>query len=364
MRFALMFIGNHYNPKGILGLIKKHPVIYVPLIFLFFMAIIYFAILATPLIQKNSNMIVSIQSGASLHEIAVQLQAQNIIDDPTRFILASKMMLKGRKMRAGRFNLKRAANYYELIKTLCDWDIETVRVTIPEGLRVREIALLLQNQIGVSAEEFVQKALDRNFAHEMGIDANTLEGYLFPDSYDFLEGDSPEYVIYRMVSRFREVVNDSVRTEIRKTGRTLHEIMILASIVEGECQVNRERPIVASIYYNRLRKGMRLESCPTIQYIIPDGPRRILRADLKIDSPYNTYQHYGLPPGPVNNPGWMSIQAAIHPANTKYLFMVANGDSTHTHTFSVNYEDHLSAKKKLQKQRQLNKQSTDKDYVN
>ena len=356
--------GKTKNNTSLLGYFRKHPVFYPPLIILFFGAIVYFAILATPLNQRNSKMIVSILPGASLYEIAAQLEHQNIIDNQVRFTLAARMMLKGKSMRAGRFNLKRAANYYELIKTLCDWDIETVRVTIPEGLRAREIALLLQKRIGVSADGFVQKAMDRNFTHEMGIEADNLEGYLFPDSYDFLEGDSPEYIIHRMVSRFKEVVNDSVRAEIRQTGRSLHEIIILASIVEGECQVNFERPIVASLYYNRLRKRMRLESCPTIQYIIPDSPRRILRTDLKINSPYNTYQHYGLPPGPVSNPGWKSIRATIRPAKTKYLFMVANGDSTHTHTFSINYDDHLTAKKKLQKQRQLNKQSTDKDYIN
>jgi len=352
------------NKASHLSVFRKHPVIYPLLIILFFGAIVYFAILATPLVQRNSTMIVSIQSGASLHAIAAQLEQLNIIDNQTRFILAARMMLKGKAMRAGRFNLKRAANYYELIKTLCDWDIETVRVTIPEGLRVREIARLLEKRLGIPAAGFLEKALDPNFTHELGIAANSLEGYLFPDTYDFLEGDSPEYVIQRMVSRFREVVNDSVRAVIRQTSRSLHEIIILASIVEGECQVNFERPIVASIYYNRLRKRMRLESCPTIQYIIPDSPRRILRSDLKIDSPYNTYQHYGLPPGPVSNPGWKSIQAAIHPAQTKYLFMVSNGDSTHTHTFSTNYIDHMNAKRKSDKKTERDKQPTEKDYVN
>jgi len=347
----------------LLDFIRNHSQVYWPLIALFLLAIVYFAMLTTPLNLRNSNRVVTIQSGASLQEIATYLQIQDIIDNRGRFILATKMMLKGRKLRAGRFNLKRASNYYELIKTLSDWEIETVRVTIPEGLRAHEIAILLEKRTGISSEGFIKKVMDPNFTHELGIDADNLEGYLFPDSYDLLEGDSPDYVIHRMVGRFKEVVNDSVRAEIKRTGYTLHQIITLASIVEGECQVNFERPIVASLYYNRLRKRIRLESCPTIQYIIPDSPRRILISDLKINSPYNTYRHYGLPPGPVSNPGWKSIQAAIHPAKTRYLYMVSNGDSTYTHTFTSNYNEFLAAKRKLQNIRKQNKLDADKDYV-
>lgn len=361
---VLRFKKNTKKFDNWLDFIRKHPQIYLPLIALFFLAIVYFVILATPLNLHNSNIVITIPQGASLHEITAYLEHLNIINNQSRFILATKLMLKERDLRAGRFNLKRASNYYELIKTLSDWEVETVRVTIPEGLRAREIAKILEKRIGISADGFMKKVMDPNFTHELGIAANNLEGYLFPDSYDLLENDSPEYVIHRMVGRFKELVNDSIRLEIKRTGYTMHQIVTIASIVEGECQVNFERPIVASIYYNRLRKRVRLESCPTIQYIIPDSPRRILRSDLKIESPYNTYQHYGLPPGPVSNPGFKSIQAAINPAKTKYLYMVSNGDSTYTHTFTSSYEEFLTAKKKLQKIRAQNKQTVEKDYIN
>jgi len=334
------------------------------MILLFLIAIVCSAILMTPLNLSNSSQIITIQPGASVHEVATLLSEKGIINNPERFVMATKMMRKDRKLRAGRFDVKRAFNYYELIKTLSDWEVAMVLVTIPEGLRAREIAKLLENQIGIPADDFMKKVMDSNFTHTLGIEANNLEGYLFPDSYDLLEGDSPEYVIRRMVERFKEVVNDSVQAEIRRTGYTLHQIITLASIVEGECQVNFERPIVASIYYNRLRKRIRLEACPTIQYIIPDSPRRILRKDLNIDSPYNTYRYYGLPPGPVCNPGFKSIQAAIYPAKTDYLYMISNGDSTYTHTFTANYEEFLDAKRKLQKIRAQNKLIADEDYIN
>ncbi|HPI27128.1 MAG TPA: endolytic transglycosylase MltG [Candidatus Marinimicrobia bacterium] len=341
----------------------KRPLVYIPLI-IFFIVILYLAILVTPLSSSNTNQVITIKPGTNVQEVSELLYEKGIIKYPKRFILATKMMGKERKLCAGRFDLYGAINYYELIKTLSDLESVTVRVTIPEGLRAREIARLLENQIGISADDFMQKVMDSRFTHQLGVEANNLEGYLFPDSYHFIVGDSPENVISRMVERFWEVVNDSVQAEIRRTGYTLHQIITLASIVEGECQVDFERPLVASLYYNRLRRRIRLEACPTIQYIIPDSPRRILRQDLKIDSPYNTYLHYGLPPGPVCNPGFKSIKAAIYPAKTKYLYMVSNGDSTYTHTFTANYEEFLAAKRKLQKIRTQDKLVASEDYIN
>ncbi|MFH1212457.1 MAG: endolytic transglycosylase MltG [Candidatus Neomarinimicrobiota bacterium] len=329
---------------------------------LILLTIVYLVVLKTPINLANHNRVISIHSGASLHEIADQLQREDIIRSSKRFTLATCLMLKARKLRAGRFNLKRANNYYQLIMTLAKWDIVTVRVTIPEGLRIHEIAALLAARLGISTDVFIQKAMDPNFTHKLGIPADNLEGYLFPDSYDFIEGDSPEFIIRRMIERFKSVVSEDIMAEIQRSGRTLHQIVIMASIIEGECQIDFERPIVASLYYNRLRKRIRMESCPTIQYILPDSPRRILRTDLKIDSPYNTYKHYGLPPGPVSNPGFKSILAAIRPAKTKYIYMVSNGDSTHT--FTTNYDDFLIAKKRLKLFRAQKNQTTDKDLIN
>jgi UPF0755 protein len=125
----------------------------------------------------------------------------------------------------------------------------------------------------------------------------------------------------------------------------MNEVLTLASIIEGEAMVDTEMPIISSVYHNRLRRGMPLQADPTIQYIIPDGPRRLLYRDLKIDSPYNTYLYAGLPPGPINNPGVHAIRAALLPAESKYIYFVANGDGTHS--FSENYSQHLRAKKRF-----------------
>jgi len=206
---------------------------------------------------------------------------------------------------------------------------------------------LLANQLSFTAEEFMQYLNDKTLLQQLGIQSPSLEGYLFPDTYDFIDMDGPPTVIRRMVNHFFQIIDDSLLNEITASKRSLHAVLTLASIIEGECLVDEERPIVASVYLNRLRRRMRLESDPTIQYILPDGPRRLLNSDIEIDSPYNTYRRRGLPPGPINNPGLKSILAAIRPANTNYLYMVAVGDGTHS--FTHDYDEFLKAKRHFQR---------------
>jgi len=148
-----------------------------------------------------------------------------------------------------------------------------------------------------------------------------------------------------LIHEFRRNVTDSLERQISEKGWTLHQIITLASIIEGEAMVDSERAIVSAVYHNRLKSGILLQADPTIQYIIPDGPRRLLNKDLAIDSPYNTYRYIGLPPGPVNNPGIKSILAALNPAAVEYIFFVAKGDGTHI--FSKTLNQHLNAKSKF-----------------
>jgi UPF0755 protein len=145
------------------------------------------------------------------------------------------------------------------------------------------------------------------------------------------------------------MVHDSLKTRAEEIGWTLNQALTLASIIEGEAMVDTEMPLISSVYHNRLDIGMPLQADPTIQYIIPDGPRRLLYRDLEIDSPYNTYKYKGLPPGPINNPGIRAIKAALYPADTDYLYFVANGDGTHS--FSENYSQHRRAKRRFDEYR-------------
>jgi UPF0755 protein len=157
-----------------------------------------------------------------------------------------------------------------------------------------------------------------------------------------------------MVQEFWRQIPDSAEQRARELGMTLHEIITLASLVEGEAMVDSERAMIAGVYRNRLRRGMRLQADPTIQYIIPDGPRRLLKKDLQIESPYNTYLHAGLPPGPINNPGRKSIEAALYPRDVPYLYFVARGDGSHV--FSVTMSQHVQAKRAFDRVRRQVKQ--------
>ena len=192
------------------------------------------------------------------------------------------------------------------------------------------------------------------FLSKNGIEASSLEGYLFPDTYFFFEGDTPKSVLSHLVSKYKEFWNQTYRNRAAKLNMNENQVVTLASIIEGEAIYNSERGKISGVYHNRMKIGMKLQADPTIQYIIPDGPRRLLNRDLRIESPYNTYLNYGLPPGPINSPGKNSLVAALYPEENDFLFFVATGDGYHT--FTTNENDHNKAKRKLQKlRRQLKK---------
>jgi len=310
---------------------------------------LYIVVLTGPVEYRTR--FVHIPEGFSAKRIALLLEKEGVIKDKDQFLLATRLLFRSKSLKAGKFELKGVRNLFELILKLSSPSPYYIKVTIPEGATSRHIAQIVEHRLGIRKEDFLNKVSDKNLLIKYGINSPSLEGYLFPDTYFFGEADSAERVIEVMVDRFFEVVNDSIRKEIRKKGMNLNQVLTLASIVEGECKFDFERPIVASLYLNRLKGGMRLEADPTIQYIIPDGPRRLYSKDLKIDSPYNTYKYRGLPPGPVNNPGMRSILAVLNPAKTDFLYMVANGDGTHT--FTKDYNEFLKAKRNLQRLRKL-----------
>jgi len=190
----------------------------------------------------------------------------------------------------------------------------------------------------------------------MGIAASNLEGFLYPETYQFNWGLSEKDVVRALVEEFKKHIPDSVYTNLRNIGLNLQELVTLASLIEGEAVMDDERSRISAVFHNRLKINMRLEADPTIQYIIPDGPRRILFEDLEIDSPYNTYKYRGLPPGPINNPGVKSLIAAAFPASETYLYFVATGDGRHTFTRSL--AEHLEAKKILDRMRRQDRKNS------
>ncbi len=207
------------------------------------------------------------------------------------------------------------------------------------GSTIRYIGAKVKYELFVDSAAFVQKAFDQSFVDSLGVNARSMEGYLFPDSYYVYERSSPSEIIGIFYNGFKKFMTDSLKARADSMGFSVHEVLTLASIVEGETNKTEEMPQIASVYLNRLKRGMKLEADPTIQYLQPNGWKRLLYKDLKIKSPYNTYLYAGLPPGPINNPGGKAILAVLYPADTDYLFFVANGEGGHN--FSKTYSQHL-----------------------
>lgn len=302
---------------------------------------------------------VTVKSGSSLSAISKQLYEQNIISNEQMFRWAVQIMGKEKEIPIGTFRLVDTKSNYDIIKQLVYGSPEVKRVRLLEGWSVKQIAAHLSEVMGFETAEIIDISKNHRFLRKHNIKASTIEGYLFPDTYLFFDGESPTSVLDNVVSEYKKFWRDAYRDRAHELNMTEHEVVTLASIIEGEAIHNQERPVISGVYHNRLKKGMKLQADPTIQYIIDDGPRRLLNRDLKIDSPYNTYLHEGLPPGPINSPGEESLKAALYPDENEYFFFVARGDGYHT--FTANERDHNQAKKQLQKlRRELRKKKRQK----
>jgi len=288
------------------------------------------------------------------------LQDYNIIRNERSFLLAVKTLGYEKDIPAGRFKLVKASTNFEIIDQLVNGIQVNKRVTILEGWTIDVIAFELQDKIGINPDEFKNACTNELLLWKWGISEESVEGYLFPNTYLFSEEEDIQDIIGRMINEYKQRITIEFRDRMKELEMEEKEVITLASIIEGEAIYDKERPIISGVYHNRLNIGMRLQADPTIQYIIEGSPRRLLNKDLKIKSPYNTYLNKGLPPGPINNPGIESIRAALYPAKTDFLYFVARGDGYHT--FSKTKEEHNIAKRKFQKiRRQLKKQQAKKD---
>ncbi len=295
---------------------------------------------------------INIPKGSTLTQITDILAEKNIVTNKNIFMTATGLMGYSDKVPAGIFALKNANNNYRIIKQLVKGNPEMIKVTLLEGWTISQVTEEISESMNLSSEILSSLCYDEQFINELGLGVKSLEGYLFPDTYLFLESENdPKEILRQIVSEFNEVYKDDLRERTEQIGLSVIEVLTLASIIEGEAIYDSERAIIASVYHNRLKKRMRLQADPTIQYIIKDGPRRLSLTDLKIDSPYNTYLYSGLPPGPIGNPGKASILAVLYPDENDYLFFVARGDGYHTFTRTI--DEHNQAKREFQKVRRL-----------
>lgn len=285
--------------------------------------------------------------GASFGQVANDLAEKGVVRSIEQFKFTARLYDKTQKLRVGKFSLKRGMSNYAALNVLLTGPQSYISVTLPNGYDSRRFAHIIERRLEIDSAKIVALVADSVFVHELGINASSLEGFLYPETYSFTFGSGAKQVLRILVHQFKKTAPDSIFRSAATHNWSVVNVLTLASIIEGEAMVDSEMPMISSVYHNRLHTGMPLQADPTIQYIIPDGPRRLLRRDLKIDSPYNTYLYKGLPPGPINNPGINAIRAALHPAETNYLYFVANGDGTHS--FSRTFNEHLQAKRKFDK---------------
>jgi UPF0755 protein len=215
------------------------------------------------------------------------------------------------------------------------------QVTLPEGGTVRDLARMLEKEGLAKTEDVLRAAKDPVVLKTLGVEAPSLEGYLFPDSYQFFKGMTVEEMLAKMVRRLREVMTSELINEAQTRGLSPHKLLTLASIIEREAVVPSEQPLISGVFWNRLNLDMPLQADPTVQYAVGKGYQALTRDDLLVDSPYNTYRYRGLPPAPIANPGKSAILAATRPSPVKYLYFVSMDDRRHF--FSTTLHQHNSA---------------------
>lgn len=298
----------------------------------------------------NELYTVVIEPGMSAGEIAVILSDRGIVRSPLYFKAISKLRGYSKNFRAGRHELSGHLSADEIAMQLTQNPPgpPDIKVTVIEGLTIRETASVLASEADIDSIEFVTLAADKNIIEQLRVDNGTLEGYLYPDTYFIRVGTTPMEIIERMVKKFAEVFNDSLRYRAEELGMSVNEVVTLASMIESEAGSNKERALVSQVFHRRLKLGRPLEANPTIQYAL-GARRRVLDEDLTIKSPYNTYIHKGLPPGPIANPGKNSLGAALYPANSSYLYFVADGKGGNV--FSRTLSEHNRAVRSYKRQR-------------
>ncbi|HEY9165889.1 MAG TPA: endolytic transglycosylase MltG [Candidatus Kryptonia bacterium] len=304
--------------------------------------VVLFAVFTIPFHYiPGKGKVLTIDRGMSANEVYSQLADDGFVTNRVFFKIVAKIFSVDHRIKAGKYLFTGHFSDLQVMNLIASGKSNLlVKVTIPEGLTIRQIAPIFHEELGTDPAAFAQVALSDSAASAMNIPSRSLEGYLFPESYDFYYGTDVNEILTRMVDEYREFFNDSLRARAGEIGYSISQIMRVASIVEAEARVDSERSIIASVYYNRLKKNIPLEADPTIEYAIGEH-KRIYYKDLQIKSPYNTYERIGLPPTPICNPGRKAILAALYPADTDYLYFVATGKGGHK--FSKTFDEHLKA---------------------
>ncbi len=293
----------------------------------------------------TEKIIIQVKPGMAARDIGELLYKQGVIKNVFAFQILSKVQGLQNSLQAGEYVINPNMTLQQIVAMLAKGETTYQLITIPEGYTVEQIATLLQEKKIGSAAVFKQIAQHiLPYAYMKNQNSNVvyqMEGYLFPNTYQIRKGATEEQILSMMTTQFDKQFNDAMRTRTAELGLSMQEAVILASLVEKEAQLPEDRPIIAGVFLNRLKLDMPLQSCATIQYILGYPKAELTVRDTEIPSPYNTYLHPGLPPGPIANPGMAALQAVLYPKKTEYLYFVA--DKEGAHHFSKTYGEHLIA---------------------
>ena len=304
---------------------------------------------ALALMKPSSELNVRIERGSTVSTIAEELKESGLIKHRWAFVLFAKLTGNANNFQYGTYALNTDMDYLELVTNLQKTATfrQTVRITIPEGRELREIIETLDKNNVCSSEDLWDAVenheFDYDFLKDLPQRPNRLEGYLFPDTYEFFEDSDADTVLAKMLDNFNAKFSDDLRKRASEIGMSLDEVVTLASIIEREAASDEDRATVSSVFHNRLNSTQYplLQSCATVQYILKERKPVLTYADVRIESPYNTYLHEGLPIGPIASPGLASIKAALYPETTDYYFFVVS--ATGEHVFSKTLEEHNAA---------------------
>lgn len=330
--------------------------LFIIIILIVSVGMIYYAysdFLTSPASASKTEVTYRVEKGSSSSNIIDGLYNKGIITNKIFAKIYVKLNVK-KSLKAGEYKLNSSMTPISIFEKLQEGarDYDVTKVTFPEGYNIKQMAKLLYDKGLIKSEEaFINETQSGEFEYDFLKDIpadrpNRLEGYLFPDTYEFKPGTTEHEIIDKMLGRFQEIYKSEISSKLGD--KSLDELIIMASIVEREAKVEEERPIIAAVFYNRLKINMQLQSCATIQYVLGYNKEKLLNKDLEIKSPYNTYKNSGLPVGPISNPGRKSIIAALEPADVDYLYFVLkayNGDGSHN--FAANYNDFLKYKNQL-----------------
>lgn len=301
----------------------------------------YLLFLALPAGDGTTVRHVDFARGESVSRIAADLEREGIVSSARLFVIHTRLKGVSGRLQAGEYQFSNGMRPGEILRKMLNGEVSTRRFAVPEGYSIHQLAELLESQKLFTREGFLKAATDPALLAELGIEGPSVEGYLFPSTYDVTRAMDEAALIRAMTAQFHKVYDEQFADSARRLGMTRLQVVTLASLIEKEAVVPAERPLISSVFHNRLVRGMRLQSDPTAVYGVRAFAGTVTKHDIERPTPYNTYLIAGLPPAPIGNPSKGAIEAALNPVSTRYLYFVSKKDGTHH--FSTNLDDHNAA---------------------